>query len=177
MFWPNMHVRILSAEKFAAAIPRLSEILIDAVAAGAGVSFMHPLSQADAAAYWQNQLSDVASGRTFVFACEEDRHKKIAGTVMLQKSWAPNQPHRADVAKLLVHRDSRRQGVASALMLEVERKAAELGLKLITFDAVAGGGAESFYRTMGYTPVGIIPDYAYSGDGKLDATMFFYKAL
>jgi acetyltransferase len=172
-----MHVRVLSAEKFALAIPRLAEILIDAVAAGAGVSFLHPLSEEDATAFWQGQLADVAAQKTFIFVCEEDKFKNIAGCVMLQKAWAPNQPHRAEVAKLLVHRDSRRQGVASALMLEIERKASDLGITLITFDAVAGGGAETFYRTMGYTPVGTIPGYAYSADGKLDDTMFFYKAL
>jgi GNAT superfamily N-acetyltransferase len=172
-----MHVRLLSAEKVELAIPGLADILIDAVAMGAGVSFMHPLSKADAVAYWQKQLPDVLAEKTFIFVCEDAKFASIAGTVMLQKAWAPNQPHRADVAKLLVHSNSQRQGVASALMLAVEKKATEIGLKLITFDAVAGGGAEKFYRTMGYQPVGIIPDYAYSGDGKLDATMFFYKAL
>ncbi len=172
-----MLVRSLGAEEAKIALPRLAEILIDAVASGAGVSFMHPLSKDDAETYWQNQLADVDAGKTFIFVCEKEKFTKIAGTVMLQRAWAPNQPHRADVAKLLVHRDSRRQGVASALVLAVERKAIELGLKLITFDTVAGGGAEKFYRTMGYTPVGTIPNYAYSGDGKLDPTMFFYKAL
>jgi GNAT superfamily N-acetyltransferase len=172
-----MHVRILSAEEVPNAIPRLAEILIDAVAAGAGVSFMHPLSQSDAEHYWRSQIVDVASGKGFIFVCEDGKAGEIAGTVMLQRPWAPNQPHRADVAKLLVHRQHRRKGVASALMLAVEEKAKALGLKLITFDAVAGGGAETFYRTMGYTPAGVIPDYAYSGDGKLDATMFFYKTL
>jgi acetyltransferase len=172
-----MHVRLLRTEKASAAIPRLAEILVDAVAAGAGVSFMHPLSKADAENYWQNQIADVAADKTFIFVCEEEKFSKIAGTVMLQKAWAPNQPHRADVGKLLVHRDSQRQGVASALMHALEKHAIEIGLKLITFDAVAGGGAEAFYRTMGYTPVGVIPKYAYSGDGRLDDTMFFYKAL
>ena len=172
-----MHVRLLTAEKAKPVIPRLADILIDAVAKGAGVSFMHPLSKDDAEAYWQNQLPDVIAGKTFIFVCEDEKFGHIAGTVMLQKAWAPNQPHRADVAKLLVHSNSQRQGVDSALMLAVEKKATEIGLKLITFDAVAGGGAEKFYRTMGYTPVGVIPDYAYSGNGKLDATMFFYKVL
>lgn len=172
-----MHVRILTAASFGAAIARLSDILIDAVAGGAGVSFMHPLSHADAEKYWQAQRADVEAGKTFIFVCDESRLSPIAGTVMLQRAWAPNQPHRADVVKLLVHRDERRKGVASTLMLELERKAKSLGLKLITFDVVAGGGAEKFYRTLGYTPVGVIPDYAYSGDGKLDATMFFYKIL
>jgi GNAT superfamily N-acetyltransferase len=172
-----MHVRVLSVEKARAAIPRLAEILIDAVAAGAGVSFLHPLSKVDAEAYWQNQIADVEAGKTFILVCEEEKASTFAGTVMLQKAWAQNQPHRADVVKLLVHSNAQRKGVASALMLAAERKAVELGLKLITFDAVAGGGAEKFYRTMGYTPVGVIPGYAYSGNGKLDDTMFFYKAL
>jgi GNAT superfamily N-acetyltransferase len=172
-----MRVRVLTAENAINAIPRLAEILIDAVAQGAGVSFMHPLSKTDAENYWQSQLADVAAGKTFIFVCEEEKLSAISGAVMLIKAWAPNQPHRADVAKLLVHHDSQRQGAASALMLEVEHKAKELGLTLITFDAVAGGGAEKFYRAMGYTPAGIIPNYAYSRDGQLDDTMFFYKAL
>jgi acetyltransferase len=171
-----MHVKLLKPEQTESAIPRLSEILIDAVAQGAGVSFMHPLSLADAEKYWRDQMTGVAAGQTFIFTCV-DRLGQISGTVMLQKSWAPNQPHRADVAKLLVHSDFRRQGVASALMLALEEHAVAIGLKLITFDAVAGGGAESFYRTMHYTPVGVIPNYAYSAKGALDDTMFFYKAL
>ena len=171
-----MHVKLLTLAEVEFAVERLSEILIDAVAHGAGVSFMHPLSNEDAKDYWRSQLSAVAAGQTFIFACA-DRSNTITGTVMLQKSWAPNQPHRADVAKLLVHSDFRRQGVASALMLALEEHATAMGLKLITFDAVAGGGAEGFYRTMGYVPVGVIPGYAYSGDGKLDDTMFFYKTL
>jgi len=171
-----MHVKLLTSAEAEAAIPRLSEILMDAVAHGAGVSFMHPLSTADAENYWRGQMAAVASGITFMFVCL-DRLGKIAGTVMLQKSWAPNQPHRADVAKLLVHSDFHRQGVATSLILALEKHASEIGIKLITFDAVAGGGAEKFYRTMGYVPVGVIPNYAYSGDGRLDDTMFFYKVL
>ena len=171
-----MHVKLLTSPEAEAALGRLSDILIDAVAHGAGVSFMHPLLTADAQNYWQSQLASLALGQTFIFVCQ-DRQSTITGTVMLQKSWAPNQPHRADVAKLLVHSDHRRQGVASALMLALEKYAVDTGLKLITFDAVAGGGAESFYRTMGYVPAGVIPGYAYSGDGKLDDTVFFYKTL
>ncbi len=171
-----MHVKLLSPSEAEQALERLSEILVDAVAHGAGVSFMHPLSRNDAHNYWRIQIGDVALYQTFIFVCL-DRSSTITGTVMLQKSWAPNQPHRADVAKLLVHSDYRRQGVASALMLALEKYAVDIGLKLITFDAVAGGGAEGFYRTMGYVPVGVIPGYAYSGDGKLDDTMFFYKTL
>jgi acetyltransferase len=172
-----MHVRVLKVDAVTTALPRLAEILVNAVAAGAGVSFLYPLSHKDAVAFWQNQIAGIQDGNTFLFVCEEERGGEIAGLVMLQKSWAPNQLHRADVAKLLVHSKFQRRGIASALMLEVERYAISLGLKLITFDAVAGGGAEKFYRTMGYTSVGIIPGYAYSGNGKLDDTMFFYKSL
>ena len=171
-----MHVKLLNHAEAEFSIERLSEILIDAVAQGAGVSFMHPLSNQDAKDYWRSQLSAVAAGKTFIFVCT-DRTGTMTGTVMLQKSWAPNQPHRADVAKLLVHSDYRRQGVASALVLALEKHASAIGLTLLTFDAVAGGGAEGFYRTMGYVPVGVIPGYAYSGNGKLDDTMFFYKTL
>jgi GNAT superfamily N-acetyltransferase len=171
-----MLVQLLSAEDAAKAVPRLAEILIDAVAAGAGVSFMHPLSKGDATLFWRDHLPDIEAGKTFLLVCSNDAGV-IVGTVMLMKAWAPNQPHRADVGKLLVHSQHQRQGVASALIHAVESHAAKIGLKLITFDAVSGGNAEAFYRTMGYHFVGIIPRYAYSGTGKLDDTAFFYKEL
>lgn len=153
----------------------LAGILVDAVASGAGVSFMKPLAVPDALAYWQGLAPEVASGRTIAFIAETE--EEIAGVVLLIRSWSPNQPHRADIAKLLVHRKFRRRGVGTALMTAAEARARDMGLRLITFDAVAHGGAEAFYRRLGFTPAGIIPGYAYSGDGQLDDTMFFYKTL
>ena len=102
---------------------------------GAGVTFMHPLAQDVAEAYWKKQKADVASGQTTLFVADENG--VIAGTVMLQKVWPPNQPHRCEVAKLLVHRDFRRRGLATLLMQALEAKARGLGLTLITFDTVA----------------------------------------
>jgi GNAT superfamily N-acetyltransferase len=116
-------------------VPRLSEILVDVVDSGAGVTFMHPLAQDVAEAFWMKQKADVGSGQTTLFVAEENG--VIAGTVMLQKVWPPNHPHRCEVAKLLVHRDFRRQGLATLLMQALEAKARALGFTLITFDTVA----------------------------------------
>ena len=169
-----MIVRELTILEFDACVPRLAEILIDAVDAGAGVSFMHPLAKDVAEAFWMKQAPDVGADRTTLFVAEENG--VIAGTVMLQKAWPPNQPHRCDVAKLLVHRDFRRRGLGTLLMQALEDKARALGLTLITFDTVAQSPAEAFYRQLGFTCAGYIPNYAYAKD-KLDATALFYKQL
>lgn len=170
-----MHVHVLAAEDATKAIPRLAEILIDAVAAGAGVSFLHPLSQQAAEEFWRDQIAGIQMGKNFVLVCK-DSLRQIMGVVMLNKPWAPNQLHRGEVSKLLVHRDFRRQGVGSALMLRLEQLAQQMGLKLVTFDAVAGGGAEKLYLTLGYHAAGTIPGYAYSNTGdKLDDVVLFYK--
>ena len=168
-------IRIYGAAAFEKNISRFAEILIDAVDSGAGVSFMKPLNKTEAENFWRSQISAIAEGKTFPVVAEH--RGQIAGLVLLIKAWAPNQPHRADVAKLLVHRDFRRQGHATALMKALEEKACALGLTMITFDAVAGSAAESFYKSLGYICVGYYPDYAYSGDGKLDGTSLFYKRV
>ncbi len=169
-----MIIRELTSSAYDAAVPRLAEILVDAVDSGAGVTFMHPLAQDVAEAYWMKQKADVASGQTTVFVAHENG--VIAGTVMLQKVWPPNQPHRCEVAKLLVHRDFRRRGLATLLMQALEAKAKASGFKLITFDAVAQSPAETLYRHLGFTCAGYIPNYAYA-KGKLDGTALFYKEL
>jgi GNAT superfamily N-acetyltransferase len=169
-----MIIRELVASEYDSQVPRLAEILVDAVDSGAGVTFMWPLAQDVAENYWRSQHASIATGQTVQFVAEENG--VITGTVMLQRAWAPNQPHRCDVAKLLVHRDFRRRGLGSRLMEALERKARALGLTLITFDAVAHGGAEAFYRDMGFTCAGYIPEYAYA-KGSLDDTALFYKLL
>jgi ribosomal protein S18 acetylase RimI-like enzyme len=169
-----MIIRELTIAEYNASVPRLAEILVDAVDSGAGVTFMHPLAQDVAEAYWMKQKSDVASGQTTIFIAEENG--VIAGTVMLQKVWPPNQPHRCEVAKLLVHRDFRRRGLATLLMQALEVKARGLGFTLITFDTVAQSPAEALYRQLGFTCAGYIPNYAYAR-GKLDGTALFYKQL
>ena len=167
-----MAVRILGADEYGRRIPRLAAILQDAVASGAGVSFMMPLSDAAGPSG-----RDCALGRRrpdVRFVAEQG--DEIAGCVLMQKSWAPNQPHRCDVAKLLVHRDYRRMKFGTALMRALETKARS-GLTLITFDAVAHGPVEKFYRGLGFTCIGVIPGYAYSGNNQLDDTAIFYKKL
>jgi GNAT superfamily N-acetyltransferase len=168
-------IRLLTAPELETNIARLSAILCDAVQSGAGVSFLWPLDEADASAYWRILAAAVEGGRLFLFAAEVDG--TIAGAVQLHKVWPPNQPHRGEVAKLLVHRDYRRMKLGTGLMHAVEAKARELGLALITFDAVAHGPVEAFYRGLGFSCAGYIPGYAYGGNGKLDDTAIFYKPL
>ena len=169
-----MIIRELTIPEYDSCVPRLGAILIDAVDAGAGVTFLHPLSPDVAEAYWRKQVPDVGSGATIQFVAEENG--VIAGTVLLQKAWPPNQPHRCEVAKLLVHREFRRRGLGTLLMKSHERKARDLGFTLITFDTVAHGPVEEFYRSLGFICAGHIPDYAY-GRGGLHDTALFYKKL
>jgi len=168
-------VAIAGHEEFEKLIPRLAEILIDAVESGAGVSFMLPLPKAEAEAFWRGQVSDVAAGRTFPVIARTNG--EVAGVVLLHKAWPPNQPHRAEIAKLLVHRQHRRKGLGAALVGAAEAKARALGLRLITFDAVAHGAADALYRGLGFRAAGVIPGYAFSPTGELDDTVVFYKQL
>ena len=166
-----MRVGILTPDQFEAAIPRLGEILADAVNSGAGVSFMLPFSATDGAAYW----SGVDPEKKRVFAAIENG--TIAGVVILERAWAPNQPHRADISKMLVHRDFRRRGVGTLLLKALEDEARRIDLTLLTFDTVTQSPAEAFYRELGYVCAGRIPDYAFSPTGRLDDTTIFYKQL
>lgn len=168
-------IRLLSPEDYIRAIPRLATILMDAVDAGAGVSFMKPLGRAEAEAFWTGLVPDVLRGQTVALVAEATG--EMAGVVLLQLADKPNQPHRADVAKLLVHRDHRRRGMGAALMRALEDEARRRGRSLLTFDAVAHGPVEQFYKALGFTCAGYYPGYAYSGDGRLDDTALFFKQL
>ncbi len=152
----------------------LGALLSDAVAAGAAVSFLAPLTRADAEAWWRDNLRD-ADGTTLLVVREGDL---IVGGVQLQSAWAPNQPHRAEISKLLVRGSSQRAGIGAALMQAAERAAREAGYRLLTLDAKRGGPAERLYRRLGWTEAGVIPDFALDPDGVTwhDA-VFFYKAL
>jgi GNAT superfamily N-acetyltransferase len=101
----------------------------------------------------------------------------MAGIVILERAWAPNQPHRADISKMLVHRDFRRRGVGTLLLKALEDEARRMGLTLLTFDTVAGSPADAFYRELGYVCAGHIPGYAQSPAGELNDTAIFYKRL
>jgi len=152
----------------------LAELLIDAVDAGAAVSFRAPLSLDMATDWWRRTLAD-AHARAVVLVARDDAG--IVGTVQSQPAWAPNQPHRADVVKLLVHRRSYRQGLGRRLMQAIEDAAGRDGFTLLTLDAKAGGAAESLYHALGWTRVGAIPNYALDPDGTAHDAVFFYRDL
>lgn len=156
-------------------LPELAEILLDAVAGGASVSFMSSFSHSEAVTYWSGIVSQLARGETVLLAALVD--DRAVGTVQLHLGTPPNQNHRADVAKLLVHRSARRQGMARALMQHLEAVARQHDRTLLTLDTMTGSGAEQLYLSLGYVLVGVIPDYACFPDGELGDTSFFYKQL
>ena len=168
-------VRALSAEAIRQARPRLAEILIDCVAAGASIGFLDPLSRSDADAYWSRVQRAVAAGGCILLGAQLDGGP-LAGTVQLDIDTLPNQPHRATVSKLLVHTGARRQGLGEALMRELEREALAAGRWLLTLDT-ATGDAERLYERLGYARAGSIPDYAMNPDRSLTATTFYYMRL
>jgi ribosomal protein S18 acetylase RimI-like enzyme len=170
-----MIIRELTVDEYETRIPRLADILIGVVESGAGVSFMAPLSRDIAEAFWRKQVSEISKGTTVQFAAFVD--SMIAGTVMLQRAWAPNQPHRAEVSKLLVHNDFRQQGIGTKLMQALEEKARAEKITLITFDSVTGSDAWRLYQRLGYRIAGDIPGYAMSPYGRMDDTTVFFKAL
>ncbi len=164
----------LSAAEAERRLPELAEILRDVVAGGASVSFMAPFSRDDAAAYFRSLLPALAAGDSYLFAGLVDG--TALGTVRLDLSRTPNQAHRADVAKMLVHRRARRRGLARALMTALEAEARALGRTLLTLDT-ASDEAEALYELLGYIKAGLIPDYARLPDGRFCDTTLFYKRL
>jgi len=165
----------LDAKRAELHIEDLTDILCDVVDSGASVSFLPPLPRGDARAFWRKIIAEVADGTRILLAARIDG--KLSGTVQLSYAGSPNQAHRGEVAKLLVHSRARRRGVARALMQRLEDEALLVGRSLLTLDTRAGDAAEPLYRSMGYQFVGLIPRYARNGDGGLDATAVFYKEL
>jgi GNAT superfamily N-acetyltransferase len=152
----------------------LAQLLVDAVESGAAVSFLAPLTLERAEAWWRRTLAGSHSGAIFLVARDLEG---IAGTVQLHPAWAPNQPHRAEIAKLLVHRRSRRTGLGTLLMETIEAAARRTGFRLLTLDTKRGDVAEHLYRHLGWTPAGTIPGYALDPDGTPHDAVIFYKEL
>lgn len=154
----------------------LGEVLVDAVDSGAAVSFLAPLAAADAQAWWRKQFATAHLKAVFLVA--RDENGEIVGTVQLQPAWAPNQPHRAEVCKMVVHRRARGGGVARRLMEEIERQAWDAGFTLLVLDTKQGCAAERLYERSGWTRVGAIPSFAVDPDGQTPhSTVVFYKDL
>jgi GNAT superfamily N-acetyltransferase len=156
-------------------IEGLSDVLIDCVEGGASVSFMLPMTRAKAHAFWRGMAASVARGERLLLAAE-DVDGTIVGTVQVIVSQPENQPHRGDLAKMLVHRRARRRGVGAALLAAAERAALEQGKTLLVLDT-ASGEAERLYARQGWQRCGQIPNYALMPDGLPCATTFFFKLL
>jgi GNAT superfamily N-acetyltransferase len=153
----------------------LCEVLIDCVEGGASVSFMHPMTLSKAADFWRGVAASVANGeRALVVA--EDGNGAIIGTAQAVWAQPENQPHRADVAKMLVHRRARRLGVGAAVLEAAEAAARDAGRTLLVLDT-ASGDAERLYERRGWQRVGTIPDFALLPDGALCNTVVYYKRL
>jgi len=152
----------------------LAELLVDAVDSGAAVSFLAPLTLERAEDWWRKTLSTSHAGAIFLVARDA---QGIMGTVQLHPAWAPNQPHRAEIVKLLVHRRSRRTGLGTRLMRAMEDAAQRSGFSLLTLDAKKGTAAEQLYRSLGWTLAGTIPRYALDPNGTPHDAVIFYKTL
>ena len=157
-----------------AQIDELAGVLIDCVEGGASVSFMHPLPHDRAAAFWRRVGQDVAAGERALLVAEDARG--LCGTVQLVLDQPENQPHRADLSKLLVHHRARRQGMGEALMRAAEATARECGKTLLVLDT-ANDEAERLYERLGWERVGVIPGYALLPHGGLCGTTVYYRNL
>jgi GNAT superfamily N-acetyltransferase len=159
-----------------AAIPELAELLIDAVEGGSSVGFLAGLDRETAMRFWEGVVAAVERGTTLLFVAR-DEEGALLGTAQLILIQMPNQPHRAEVAKVLVHRRARRQGIAQRLLAAVEDAAREHGRTLLTLDTCTDSPAEQLYRREGWQPAGIIPGFALNPDGSICDTMYFWKRL
>jgi GNAT superfamily N-acetyltransferase len=157
-------------------IQGLSDVLIDCVEGGASVSFMWPMTREKADAFWRGVAASAMRGERIVLVAE-DSSGTIIGTVQVIWAQPENQPHRGDIAKMLVHRSARKRGVGAALLAAAERVAHDAGKTLLVLDTVTGADAERMYARSGWERCGVIPNYALWPDGRPCATTVFFKAL
>lgn len=158
-----------------AQIEELSQVLVDCVDGGASVSFMQPMTRQKAVAFWEGVAAGVAAGQRALLIAEDDRG--ICGTVQLIFDLPENQPHRGDLAKMLVHSRARKRGLGEALMKTAESTARECGKTLLVLDAVTDGTAARLYARMGWVRVGDIPNFALYPNGEPCGTTYFYRDL
>jgi ribosomal protein S18 acetylase RimI-like enzyme len=172
---PPIEVRRLAGPELRVQLDGLAAVLHDCVEGGASVSYMAPFSLAQAREAFERFVVDAEQGRRLILAAFAGG--ELVGTVQVILALPPNQPHRAEIAKLLVRRSARRRGIAELLMAEAEREATGEGKTLLVLDTVTGSAAERLYERLGFTPLGVIPGFALYPDGRpCDATVF-WKAL
>lgn len=173
---PNaVEIRRLDGGELHAQLDALAAVLADCVAGGASVSYLEPFSHEDARAAFEDWAADVENGRRLILGAFADG--ELVGTVQVILALPPNQPHRAEVAKMLVRRSARRQGIARMLMEHAESEARAEGKSLLVLDTVTGDDAERLYTRLGWSRVGVIPGYALYPDGRPCDTTVFFKAL
>jgi GNAT superfamily N-acetyltransferase len=168
-------ISALSASAAAERLDELAELLLDSVAHGASVNFLADLSRPEARAFWAGAIEDVARGRQILLAAQVDG--RVVGTVMLALAPQPNQQHRADVNKLLVHSIARRRGIGAALLAAVEDEADRRGRTLLMLDTVKDSDGERLYATHEWVRYGEVPGHALLPDGTPETTSFFFKRL
>jgi len=168
-------IRTLSPDEAAARVGALSEVLIDCVEGGASVSFMLPMTPDKADRFWRGVAEGVAAGERVLLVAEEGG--EVVGTVQVVLKQPENQPHRADISKMLVHRKARRRGVGAALMRAAEKAAAKAGKTVLVLDTVTGSDGERLYARLGWQRVGVIPNYALWPQGGLCDTTYFHKQI
>ncbi len=171
----GVHIRIAGNEPLL--VSGLSDLLMDCVAGGASVSFLSPLSPLTARRFWEDTLASVGLGERILLVAEDTTEGNVVGTVQVVSAVAENQPHRADVAKMLVRRDARRRGLGAALMRSAEQAARDARKSLLVLDTVTGSDAARLYTRLGWQRCGDIPGYALWPQGGLCSTTFYYKSL
>jgi GNAT superfamily N-acetyltransferase len=170
----NARVRRL-ADPTEVEIAQLSEVLTDCVEGGASVSFMLPLSSEKALGFWRRVAADVRSGKRILLVADDERG--IAGTAQVALDMPENQPHRGDLAKMLVHRRARNRALGAALLRAAEDAAREAGLSVLVLDTVTGGAGERLYQRLGWHRVGEVPDFALWPGGGFCSTTYYYRKL
>jgi GNAT superfamily N-acetyltransferase len=181
-----IEIAALGADAYAAAIPGLAQLLVDAVEGGASVNFLAGVTEQQAEAWWTARIPEIADGTTTAFVARRRGAEEpesgtgsgtIIGSTLLVRSRNQNSPHRAEVAKVLVHRSARRLGLGRALMDAAESRARADGRWLLILDTEAGSAADAFYRSLGWQELGTMPNHAYRADGVLAPTTYFWKDL
>jgi ribosomal protein S18 acetylase RimI-like enzyme len=169
----NIEIKALSPSPEIRAM--LGEILVETVANGGSVSFMHPLSQEVAEAFWRDSLAAAGREERIILGAFDGR--SLVGTVTLLLSLPPNQPHRAEIAKMMTRVSHRHRGIATALLREAERMAIARGRWLLVLDTAEDEGAAGLYERLGFKLTGLIPDYALKPHGGLTGTLIYWKRL
>jgi GNAT superfamily N-acetyltransferase len=172
----QIRIRAISGQEAAALIASLVDILVDCVAGGASVSFLAPVAREKAEAFWRGVAASV-DRRERILLVAEGSDGALIGTAQLVLDLPENQPHRAEVAKVLVPRGARRRGVGAALMREIENVARSRGRTLLALDTTSGREGDRLYERLGWTRFGIMPGHALMPDGSPSDTAYFYKKI